>query len=183
MADTTNLYDFEPPKGSGNFFSLEDGQSARIRIMSAPYVFEGHFPQPSGEDKLSLRFAWLIYNFEEATAQVLKQSGTFFSTLGALTKDPDFGSDPTKHDIRVTRAGKGTDTKYALNLTKTDNEITTKINEAVAEMNLVKDSNEPTIIPLEQYIAQGRKFETATTASGDVIIKELPAEDAKVDID
>lgn len=182
QTESESIYDlFTPPKGGGNFFGLDDGESARIRIQSEPYAYQDTFKQQDGTSKVSTRFAWLIYNFDLKAAQVLKQSGTFYSSLAALTKDPDFGKDPTKHDVRVTRTGTGTSTTYAINLTKTDNELTPDILEAVANLDIVKDSNESLIIPVAEYRANGNRFNATTTPSGDVIVRDL--DDEKVNVD
>lgn len=175
-----NDFDYEPPKGTGTFFALEDGKSARVRFQSQTYAYEDTFKRDGQPDKTSTRYAWLIYNHEDNKAQVLKQSGTFFSSLAALAKDPDYGN-PTGYDVKITRAGTGTDTKYTIVPTKSTIELTPEMLEAVAGLDIVKDSIEPTIVPLSQYRKQGNKFETATTASGDVILKDLP--DDKADID
>lgn len=183
MAESDNIYDdYTPPTGSGQFFALEDGKSARVRFQSDPYVYQGAFKQPDGTTKLSTRYAWLIYNHEEKKAQVLKQSGTFFSQIKALVKDPDYRN-LTEYDVKITRDGTGTDTKYAIIPTKTTLELDKDMLEAIADLDIKKDANEDTIMPLRDFIEAGLKFPNVTrSASGDVILKDLP-EDSKVDID
>lgn len=183
MADTAtdNIYgQYEPPKGSGQFFALEDGKSARVRFQSDPYAYEDSFKQADGTSRISTRYAWVVYNHEEGKAQILKQSGTFFSSLAALAKDADYG-DPTEYDVKITRAGTGTETKYTIVPTKNTVELTPDMQGEVAALDITKDSNEATIIPLKEYVKNGNRFNATTTASGDVIVKDL--DDEKADID
>ncbi len=171
MAETSNIYaEFTPPTGSGNFFTLEDGKTARIRIQSAPFIYRDEFKQPDGTIKYSNRYAWLIYNHDEGKAQVLKQSGTFFSSVAAIAKDIDYGQ-PTEYDIKVTRTGTGTDTRYQIVPAPKTIELTSTMLEAIASLDVVADSKESSITPLVEYMKNGSKF----NHTGDVILKDLPA--------
>ncbi len=177
MTDQTNIYDMhKPATGSGNFFALEDGKTTRIRIQSQPYIYRDEFKQPDGTVKASNRYAWLIYNHDEGKAQVLKQSATFFSTLAAIAKDIDFG-DPTGYDLKVTRTGTGTETKYQIVPAPKTIELTTDMLGAVAGLDIVTDSKESTITPLSEYMKNGSKF----NHTGDVILKDLPADGNPLD--
>lgn len=178
MSDQTNIYDnHKPATGSSNFFVLEDGKTARIRIQSAPYIYRDEFKQPDGTVKASNRYAWLIFNHDEGKAQILKQSGTFFSTLAAIAKDPDYGL-PTEYDLKVTRSGTGTETRYQIVPAPKTIELTTDMLGAVAGLDVVTDSKEPSITLLEEYMKNGSKF----NHTGDVILKDLPADSNPLDL-
>jgi hypothetical protein len=170
MTDTASIYgDHKPATGSGNFFALEDGKTVRIRIQSAPYIYQDTFKKEGQPDKVSTRYAWLIYNHDEHKAQILKQSGTFFSSLAAIAKDVDYG-DPTGYDLKVTRTGTGTETKYQIVPTPKTIELTEDMLGAVAGLDIVADSKEPSITLLEEYMRNGSKF----NHSGDVVLTDLP---------
>lgn len=175
MADSSNIYDYDPPKGSGQFFALEDGKSARVRFQTEPYAYQDNFKQPDGTSKISTRYAWLIYNHDEKKAQVLKQSGTFFSSLAALAKDADYG-DPTGYDVKITRAGTGTETKYTITPAKTSIDLTPDMQAEVADLNIAEASKESVIMPLREYVKAGNKFpEGVQSAAGDTVLTDLPA--------
>ena len=186
MADTLKElfdYDFEPPKGSGNFFSLEDGKTARVRFQSNTYAYQDTFKREGQPDKVSTRYAWLVYNHDEKKAQILKQSGTFFSSLAAIAKDPDYGN-PTGYDVKITRTGTGTESKYTITPAKNTIELTPDMLGELANLDILTDSKEAIIVPLAEYRANGNKFpDSYTSASGDVILKDLPADDVKTEID
>jgi hypothetical protein len=181
MADQETFdYDFEPPKGSGNFFSLEDGKTARVRFQSATYAYQDTFKREGQPDKVSTRYAWIVYNHDEKKAQILKQSGTFFSSLAAVAKDPDYGN-PTGYDVKITRTGMGTESKYTITPAKNSVELTKEMLQEIADLDILKDAKESVIMPLSEYRKNGNKFpEGMLTASGDVILSDLP-EDVKAD--
>jgi hypothetical protein len=167
---------YDPPKGSGNFFGLEDGKTARVRFMSEPYVYQDAFKQPDGQTKLSTRYIWVIWNHDEKKAQILKQSGTFYTSLAALVKNPDFG-DPKEYDIHIGREGTGTDTKYTVNGARKNIELDEKALEAVAALDITKDAKEPIMMSLRDFIKAGKQF---LDKDGMPMIRDLDAEKAPV---
>lgn len=168
-----DLYsDYEPPKGSSQFFSLEDGKSARVRIQSDPYVFQTTFKRIDGTKSISTRYAWLIYNFDEKQPQALKMSGTFFSSLAALIKNPEYG-DPTQYDIHIARTGTGTDTIYTVNGARKNLELDNDALTAIASMDLREMAKEDTIMTLRSFIQAGKRFDSHLDADGTPKVKDL----------
>ncbi len=168
---------YEPPTSSGAFFGLKDGETKRIRIQSEPYVYRDIFKKDGEPDKVSTRYAWLIFNHDEKKAQVLKQSGTFYSSLATLVKNPDYGN-PTEYDVHIARAGTGTDTKYTVNGARKNIELTTEDLEAVAALDIFVDSKEPSIMSLRDFVKAGSKFpeDTKTEKDGTPVIQDLDAD-------
>src|SRR5687768_13396516 len=103
-----SIYQQHQPKAEGGnlFLKLEDGETRRLRIASEPVIFESEYL-----DKLSTRYAWLVWDTEKGTPHVFQQSATFYRSIANLASDEDYG-DPQNYDIKVTRQGTGTDTTY-----------------------------------------------------------------------
>lgn len=165
----------QPATGSGQFFALKDGETKRVRIQSEPYVYRDVFHKEGEPDKISTRFAWLIFNHDEKRAQILKQSGTFYSSLATLVKNPDYGN-PTEYDVHIARAGTGTDTKYTVNGARKNIDLTAEDLGEVVALDILVDAKEPTIMSLRDYKKNGEKFpdEAAKVeADGTPIIQDL----------
>lgn len=105
-----NIYkDYTPPAGNGGLFlKIEDGQTVRLRITGAPVVFENEY-----EGKLSTRYAWPVYNHDEEKTQVFQGGATIYNAIAEIAQDDEWG-DIEETDIKISRKGTGTDTKYAV---------------------------------------------------------------------
>lgn len=168
-----DLYaDYEPPKGSGNFLSLKDGEAKRVRIQSEPYVYQDNYKQPDGSSKLSTRYIWKIWNHDEKLAQIMKQSGTFYSSIAALVKNPDYGN-PLEYDIHITRMGTGTDTTYTVNGARKNIDLTAEDLEKVAALDVLADAKESVIMTLRDFIKAGKQF---VDANGKPMTRDLDAD-------
>lgn len=178
MNDQTTIEDlygnYTPPSGGGNFFSLDDDETKRVRIYSEPYAYRATFKAKEADkpDQVSTRYAWLAWNHDEKKAQIIKQSATFYSTLAALVKNPDWGN-PAEYDVSITRTGTGTDSKYAIIGARKSLELDERALKALAAVDLVTDSKEDMIVPLRQYIAAGKKFPDEVNADGSPAVKDL----------
>jgi hypothetical protein len=173
MSTIEDLYgSYTPPKGSGNFFSLEDRKSARVRFQSEPFVYRDEFKQPDGKIKISTRYAWLIWNHNEKRPQALKMSGTFYTSLATLVKNPDWGN-PSEYDIEITRAGTGTDTIYTVNGARKNIDLDEDALTAIAGANLKEVVKEESLISLRAYLKNGQKFADEVDGNGDVVIRDF----------
>lgn len=173
-ATSAELYGLHTPAtGSGLFFALKDGETKRVRFQSDPYVYEDHFTMPDGTDRVSTRYAWIIWNHDEKKAQILKQSGTFYSSVATLASNPDFG-DPVEYDVHIARTGTGTDTKYTVNGARKNIELDEAATEAVAALDIFKDAKESVIMPFRDYLKAGSKFIQYEADGVTPIITELP---------
>lgn len=134
-----SVYDTHKPKteGGGLYLKLEDGETARIRIVSEPVIFQSSFQQPDGTEKLSTRYAWLVWNVDAGVPQVLQQSATFFKNIANLAQDEDYG-DPTQYDIKVRREGTGTDTIYHITASPKPYPIAQEWKDEINKLDLVE---------------------------------------------
>lgn len=142
----SNAYkDYQPPAGGGMYLKLEDGQSAKIRISSEPYVFQNKF-----DENISTRYAWVVFNYDEDKAQVFQQGVRGYKAIANLATDDDWG-DPTTFDIKVTRKGSGTDTVYHMTPSPFKEKLDTEQKEAVEAVKMedyIKNA-----IPLEAAVS------------------------------
>lgn len=105
----SNIYQtYTPPSDGGGFLKIEPGETVILRIAGEPVIFNNDY-----QGKTSTRYAWVVYNLNNKSAQIFAQSATFFRQLAAYAKDEDYG-DPKNYNIKVTREGSGTETKYTI---------------------------------------------------------------------
>lgn len=164
-----------PATGTGQFFALKDGETKRVRFQSEPYVYRDNFKQPDGSTKVSTRYAWLLWNHDDGKAQIIKQSGTFYSSLAMLVKNPDFGN-PVEYDIHIAREGTGTDTKYTVNGARKNIDLTSEALEQVAALDVTTDAKEDMLVPLRQYLKAGNKFPDEIGKDGEPAIRDLDSD-------
>lgn len=133
------IYDQHQPKseGGGLYLKLDDGETVRLRIASEPVIYENVYTQPDGTDKITTRYAWLVWNTEAATPHVLQQSATFYRNIANFASDPDYG-DPTLYDIKVKREGTGTDTIYHITPSPKPYELPDEAKEELAKLDLLE---------------------------------------------
>lgn len=107
-----NIYkDYKiPESGSGLYHKFEDGKTYIMRIASEPIVYQTTFGE--GPDAtISTKYAWVVWNVEEKTAQIMQLPVTGYRQIAAFAADDDYG-DPTQYSIKITRTGQGLETKY-----------------------------------------------------------------------
>jgi hypothetical protein len=113
-----NIYkDYEAPSTGGLFLALEDNKPTKLRIASAPYIFQDLYKnKETGEERLSVRYAWVVINVSvpvEPVVQILRLPVTGFKNLQAFAADDEYG-DPQGYGITITRKGTGKQTEYAI---------------------------------------------------------------------
>lgn len=144
-------FDTEPDeriKKSGGYTKIEDGKTIKIRFTMNLYRYykfqpEGYkMPMRNNEArdlldnqsiddifsdqtiKVSEGYCSIVWNYDTESAEVWQFSRTVFDMLKTLNKDTDWEGGLASNDIKVTRTGSGTDTKYSITYCKTSNEIT-----------------------------------------------------------
>ena len=129
------IYDeYKPPETTGKYFKWIDGHTHVVRLASEPVVFEKTF-----KDRAGTRYAWLVWNIEEKTAQVLEGPLTLFKMIQNFAKDPDYG-DPEMYSFKMTRTGTGLETEYSVvpsPIKCTLGELNDAAPEAVRQLHLI----------------------------------------------
>lgn len=137
MTNTSFLpegYELKISEG-GNYLKIQDGETVKIRVLtnsiqgyqyfrvapdgsSKPVRQEKPFdgiPADSKDRKDPKVFrAFAIYNYNTESVQIwVVNQITILNTLLKLYHDEDFG-DPKGYDIKVSRTGKGNETRYTV---------------------------------------------------------------------
>lgn len=129
----SNIYKtYVPPSQSGGFLKIEDGKTVVLRIASEPVIFNSEY-----QGKTSTRYAWVVYNQDEGSAQVFAQSATFFKNLAVFANDDEYG-DPTEYNIKVTRNGTETNTTYTIVASPKKSPLTKEQKAAVESIDIIK---------------------------------------------
>lgn len=123
---------YTPPSQSGGFLKIEDGKTVILRIASEPVIFSSEY-----KGNTSTRYAWVVYNMDEDSAQIFAQSGTFFKNLAVFANDDEYG-DPSEYNIKVTRNGTDTNTTYTIVASPKKLPLTASQKEAVESIDIIK---------------------------------------------
>ena len=123
---------YTPPSQSGGFLKIDDGKTVVLRIASEPVIFNSEY-----KGNTSTRYAWVVYNMDEDSAQIFAQSGTFFKNLAVFANDDEYG-DPTEYNIKVTRNGTETNTTYTIVASPKKSPLTASQKEAVESIDIIK---------------------------------------------
>lgn len=109
-----SIYEKEQPKSDSIFLKLEDGESAKVRMIGGGIDYMKAFRE--GEEP-KIRFASVvIYRNPETKAneaKVFNFGWQIQKQLKALLNDEDWG-DLEGYDVTVTRTGKELETKYTI---------------------------------------------------------------------
>lgn len=133
------LSNFQFPKTKGLFVNFEDGKPIKLRVLTVD-------PLVSMDKWGNTRFAFVVYNWTDAKAQILNRGTSIAKEIQALHQNEDWGSDIKKIDIQITASGAGKDTRYAITpLPKAE----TLTNEQIKECQEIK---------LEDKIENGQRM-------------------------
>lgn len=172
-----SVYDtYKAPSDGGFFLKFESDEPVKLRLCSEPYIFASSFTDKlTSETKISNKYAWSIWNYNEDSAQILQLPVTGFRQIQALAQDPEYG-DPSAYDLKITRTGTGTSTKYSVIPSPNKSQVTLEIKAATDKLDvgdIVKG------IPLSQLVDGTAVPEPKTK---DVVIEDMD-EDEKVNLD
>lgn len=107
MSDISKKYP-SVGNGTGLFLKINDGETVKVRLVSDPIIFNSEF-----KGNISTRFAWLIWNHDQETAQIWATNGATYNSIKDLALDEEYG-DPAEYDIKITRTGVEQQTRYSV---------------------------------------------------------------------
>ncbi len=124
--DALGDFDFNKVSGGGLFLKFEAGKPLTLRILTTdPIVTQKAWPsKQTGEMELSTQFSFIVYNFTDGAAQILQASPGVAKRISQLHKDPDFGGDIKKIDIKVSPTGEGLERRYDIQVLPKANVLT-----------------------------------------------------------
>jgi len=103
MSDALSKFDFSKVIKTGSYLKFVPGEPVTMRILTTdPIIFSASFEDKrTGEEIVTTKFAWIIYNFTGEVAQVMETTPNLAKKIGELHKDPDFGEDIKKLTINM----------------------------------------------------------------------------------
>lgn len=112
--DALSKFDFSTVTGSGLFLKFKADSPVTIRVLTTdPVVSNNTFTDPkTGEETLTTRFSFVIYNWTDERAQILSVSPTMAKKISEIHVDPDFGANIKKIDLKITPTGERLQRKY-----------------------------------------------------------------------
>lgn len=184
MAEQDSFSNFDMGKVSkaGKFLKFEAGKPVVIRILTKdPVVQEREYTdKKTGEISLNTKFCFVVWNFTESKAQIMTVGPGISKTLQKTAKDPDFGADLQKCDIKISPEGEMLDRVYDIQILRhsgSEYDITGEMVREAQQIDLDKDIQE----------SKGRlsKWEgpaeqtapptpTTKTQKDDIVIDEIP---------
>lgn len=177
---------YTAPESAGSYFKLQDGKSAKVRIASDAYVY---FDSYKGVPKTTPSYAWVIWNFTEARAQVLQASLTVFKSIQALILDDDWG-DPEEYNLTIRREGVLKETKYHVTPSPQKSALKDVLDasqlEQIGDFDINSLMGDKELVALADVV-DGVEVPISTpdnsgqTDSGDVVIEDLP--EGKINLD
>lgn len=113
-ADALSGFDFNKVSGPSVWLRFTAGKPVTLRVLTTdPVVVQDEFTnKDTGEIELNMKFAFIVYNFTDNQAQIMKASPSVARKIGDLHKDPDFGADVKKIDIKISPTGEKLERRY-----------------------------------------------------------------------
>jgi hypothetical protein len=148
MAETDALADFDFDKvgGGGLFLKFEAKRDVTLRVLTVdPIVSQREFEDSkTHEMKLNTSFLFIVYNFTDGRAQIMRASPGVAKTIGQLHVDQDFGANIRNTDIKIKPTGEGLERRYEIQVLRHSGNETKLTAEQVAEakaINLEKNDD------------------------------------------
>jgi hypothetical protein len=141
MAEKDALADFDFNKvgGGGLFLKFEAKRDITLRVLTVdPIVSQREFEdKQTGEKKLNTSFLFIVYNFTDGRAQILRASPGVARTIGQLHVDQDFGANIRNTDIKIKPTGEGLERRYEIQVLRHSGNETKLTAEQVEEAKAI----------------------------------------------
>lgn len=159
-------FDIKPDEriksNTGGYTKIEDGQTVKMRFTLNLYRYYKFQPENAimplmnrdarelleqytldeiFEDQtieVSEAYCSIIWNYDTDQAEVWQFSKTVLGQLQALNKDTDWEGGIEKNDIKVSRTGKKTDTRYSISYAKKSEEITDDMDQQMMNLDVTR---------------------------------------------
>lgn len=124
--DALSTFDFSKVTGGGLFVKFTPGESLTLRILTVDPIVanESYEDKRTGETIVGTKFSFVVYNWTEGKAQILKTTPNTAKRIGELHVDPDFGANIRKVDLKITAPNKGEIKAYEIQVLPTAKELT-----------------------------------------------------------
>lgn len=132
-------FDFNKVGGGGLFLKFEAKRDITLRVLTVdPIVSQREFEdKQTGEKKLNTSFLFIVYNFTDGRAQILRASPGVARTIGQLHVDADFGANIRNTDIKIKPTGEGLERRYEIQVLRHSGSETKLTAEQVEEAKAI----------------------------------------------
>lgn len=126
QADALSKFDFSKVTGGGLFVKFTPGESLTLRILTVDPIVtdESYEDKRTGETVVGTKFSFVVYNWTEAKAQILKATPNTAKRIGELHTDEDFGADIRQVDLKITAPNKGEIKAYEIQVLPNAKDLT-----------------------------------------------------------
>jgi len=143
-ADGLKDFDFNKVSKPGKYLKFEAGSPVTLRILTKdPVVQQSVFTdQTTGEQNLSTKFCFVVWNFTDGMAQILSATSKMAKTFQKVGNDPDFGSNLQACDIKISPEGEKLTRVYDINVVRhsgNEKELTKAMIDEARAIDLDKD--------------------------------------------
>lgn len=123
--DALSQFDFSKVTSGGLFLKWKPGVSQTLRVLTVdPVVTNESFEdRKTGEEVVSTKFSFVVYNWTEKKAQILKATANMAKQIGDLHADEDFGANIQKVDLKITPPEKGEIKAYEIQVLPKANDL------------------------------------------------------------
>lgn len=194
--DALSTFDFNKVTKGGLYLKFEANKPLTLRILTTnPVVFTSVYTDKNtGEETVSTKFAFVVYNFTEDKAQILQASPNMAKKITDLHLDPDFGANIKNIDIKITPTGEKLERRYDIQVLPKTNTLTKEQVEACKAIDLDNkvDGDRLSIYDPEKYVPSTGDEEEARSgyeaakaksdslkpgADKDIVIEDIPDEE------
>lgn len=131
-SDALSSFDFSKVMKPSKFLKWTAGKPLTLRILTIdPVVYQSEFEdKKTGDLNVDTKFAFVVYNFTDGLAQILRATPSMAKRITELHTDPDFGANIRKIDIKVSPTGEMLERRYDIQVLPKTNTLT---NEQIKE--------------------------------------------------
>lgn len=140
--DALSKFDFSKVTGSGLYLKFKANEPVVLRVLTTdPIVHSVEYRNKETDEveSLSTKFAFVVYNFTAARAQILDATATMAKKIGDLHTDPDFGANIRKIDIKISPTGEKLERRYDILVLPKANELTSEMIKEAQQIDLDKE--------------------------------------------
>jgi len=189
MAETDALskFDFSKVTGGGLFLKFVPGEPVVVRVLTVDPIVanESYEDKRTGETIVGTKFSFVVYNWTDEKAQILKATPNTAKRIGELHTDPDFGADIRKVDLKITPPEKGEIKAYLIEVLPNAKDLTNKIVQECAAIKLedkVDGDRMSFYKPLEASDGYEKAKATARAIKGeDEVVEDIGDEPMNLD--
>ncbi|CAB4176686.1 hypothetical protein UFOVP1522_33 [uncultured Caudovirales phage] len=136
--DALSTFDFSTVTKSGVYLKFEAGKPVKLRVLTTDPVVstEEYVDKKTNEISLNTRFSFIVYNFTDKRAQILKTTPNIAKKIGEIHTDPEFGSNIKRIDIRISPTGEMLERRYDIQVLPKAEELTNEMILEAQRINL-----------------------------------------------